>query len=91
MNTVLDRELIEILGDNHQATSADTPLRDDAFVKSDAPNMERIEHHFHAIIKHRIGFAPAHHTQRHKHRKTNHRTQQQRICPQLHHKRNHNL
>lgn len=39
MNTVLDRELIEILGDNHQATSADTPLRADAFVKSDAQKM----------------------------------------------------
>ena len=51
MNTVLDRELIEILGDNHQATSADTPLRADAFVKSDAQKMERIEHHFHAIME----------------------------------------
>lgn len=36
MNTVLDRELIEILGDNHQVTSVDTPRRADAFMKSDA-------------------------------------------------------
>jgi GTP cyclohydrolase IA len=51
MNTLTEKELIEILGDNHQGSSADTPLRKDAFHKSDAEKMRRIEHHFHAIME----------------------------------------
>lgn len=51
MNTLLDRELIEILGDNHHSTNADTPLRTDAFLKSDNEKMQNIEHHFQAIME----------------------------------------
>jgi len=51
MNTVTDKELIELLGDNHQMTSAETPLRLDAFDKSDAEKIRVIENHFHAIMQ----------------------------------------
>jgi len=51
MNTVTDKELIELLGDNHQMTSAETPLRLDAFDKSDAEKMRVIENHFHTIMQ----------------------------------------
>jgi GTP cyclohydrolase I len=51
MNTVIDKELIELLGDNHQMTSAETPLRKDAFDKSDAEKMRVIENHFHSIME----------------------------------------
>jgi GTP cyclohydrolase I len=40
-----------LIGDNHQMTSADTPLRPDAFVKSDDEKMQVIEHHFHSIME----------------------------------------
>lgn len=50
MNTSIDQELFELIGDNHQMTSADTPLRPDAFYKSDADKMKNIEKHFHAIM-----------------------------------------
>ena len=36
MNTTIEKEIFDIIGDNHQMTSAETPLRPDAFVKSDA-------------------------------------------------------
>lgn len=51
MNTVIDKELIELIGDNHQMTSAETPLRKDAFDKSDAEKMRVIENHFHSIMQ----------------------------------------
>lgn len=51
MNTVIDKELIELIGDNHQTTSAETPLRKDAFDKSDAEKMRVIENHFHSIMQ----------------------------------------
>ncbi|GGD33040.1 GTP cyclohydrolase I FolE [Flavobacterium orientale] len=51
MNTLTEKELIELLGDNHQMTSAETPLRPDAFVKSDAEKMETIEKHFKIIME----------------------------------------
>ena len=35
MNTLIEKEIYELIGDNHQMTSADTPLRPDAFDKSD--------------------------------------------------------
>lgn len=50
MNTTIDQELFELIGDNHQMTSADTPLRPDAFFKTDADKMKNIEKHFHAIM-----------------------------------------
>lgn len=51
MNTLLEKEIYELIGDNHQMTSAETPLRPDAFDKSDADKMQTIEHHFHAIMQ----------------------------------------
>jgi GTP cyclohydrolase IA len=47
---LLEKELIELLGDNHQMTSAETPLRADAFDKTDAQKMDVIQGHFHAIM-----------------------------------------
>ena len=51
MNTLLEKELFELLGDNHQMTSAETPLRPDAFVKSDTEKMATIEKHFKIIME----------------------------------------
>jgi GTP cyclohydrolase I len=51
MNTLTEKEIYELIGDNHQMTSADTPLRSDAFVKSDAQKMQAIERHFHSIME----------------------------------------
>jgi GTP cyclohydrolase I len=51
MNTIVEKELFEILGDNHQMTSAETPLRVDAFDKTDLEKMNTIEHHFFAIME----------------------------------------
>jgi GTP cyclohydrolase I len=51
MNNQIEKELFEILGDDHQMTSAETPLRPDAFEKSDAEKMETIEKHFHIIME----------------------------------------
>ncbi|MBK9224646.1 MAG: GTP cyclohydrolase I FolE [Flavobacterium sp.] len=51
MNTLTEKEIYELIGDNHQMTSADTPLRPDAFVKSDAQKMQAIERHFHSIME----------------------------------------
>ena len=51
MNTLLEKELFELLGDNHQMTSAETPLRPDAFDKSDEEKMITIEKHFKIIME----------------------------------------
>jgi len=51
MNTLAEKEIYELIGDNHQMTSADTPLRPDAFVKSDVQKMQAIERHFHSIME----------------------------------------
>ncbi len=51
MNTVIEKELFDQIGDNHQMTSAETPLRPDAFIKSDAQKMESIEGHFRLIME----------------------------------------
>jgi GTP cyclohydrolase I len=48
MNT---QEIYELIGDNHQMTSADTPLRKDAFEKSDEDKMIAIEKHFKVIME----------------------------------------
>ena len=42
--------LIDELGDNHVSTSADTPMRADAFDLSDAEKIKAIEHHFESIM-----------------------------------------
>ena len=51
MNTSIEKELFEMIGDNHQMTSADTPLRADAFDKSDKEKMINIENHFYHIME----------------------------------------
>lgn len=51
MNTPIEQELFEMIGDNHQMTSAETPLRPDAFIKSDEQKMAAIEKHFYAIME----------------------------------------
>lgn len=51
MNTLIEKEIYELIGDNHQMTSAETPLRSDAFEKSDAEKMQTIEKHFHIIME----------------------------------------
>lgn len=51
MKTTIEKELLEILGDNHQMTSAETPLRPDAFIKSDEQKMDTIEKHFRIIME----------------------------------------
>lgn len=51
MNTLIEKEIYELIGDNHQMTSAETPLRSDAFDKSDADKMQTIEKHFHIIME----------------------------------------
>jgi GTP cyclohydrolase I len=43
--------LIDEMGDNHVSTSVDTPMRADAFVKSDDEKIELIEEHFKAIME----------------------------------------
>lgn len=42
--------LMDEIGDNHISTSVDTPLREDAFVLSDAEKIKGIAHHFEAIM-----------------------------------------
>ena len=51
MNKSIEKELFELIGDNHQMTSAETPLRPDAFIKTDEQKMNTIEKHFHAIME----------------------------------------
>jgi GTP cyclohydrolase IA len=51
MNTLTEKEIYELIGDNHQMTSAETPLRADAFEKSDEQKMFAIENHFHKIME----------------------------------------
>ncbi len=50
MNTLTEKEIQQLIGDNHQMTSAETPLRPNAFVKSDSEKMIVIENHFHSIM-----------------------------------------
>lgn len=41
----------ELIGDNHIATSVDTPLREDVFQKSDDQKIQSIKGHFKAIME----------------------------------------
>jgi GTP cyclohydrolase I len=54
MKNTIENEIFDIIGDNHQMTSAETPMRADAFVKSDAEKMEVISKHF-GIIMNELG------------------------------------
>ncbi|MEL6916916.1 MAG: GTP cyclohydrolase I FolE [Bacteroidota bacterium] len=47
----MDKSQIEVLGDNHIATSVKTPLRVDAFEHSDDEKIENIQFHFSKIIE----------------------------------------
>ena len=52
LNTqLLDTFSVDELGDDHIGTSADTPLREDAFLLSDDEKMDKIQHHFKAIME----------------------------------------
>jgi GTP cyclohydrolase I len=51
MNITIDKELFDLIGDNHQMTSADTPLRPDAFFKTEENKMATIENHFFSIME----------------------------------------
>jgi len=47
----MDKKDIEIIGDNHFSSNIQTPLRADAFEKSDDQKIEKIKHHFEMIMK----------------------------------------
>ncbi|TVZ10627.1 GTP cyclohydrolase I [Cellulophaga sp. RHA_52] len=47
----MDKNNIETVGDNHIATSVDTPLRKNAFLKSDDEKISAIQHHFKKIME----------------------------------------
>ena len=51
MSTLIEKELYEILGDEHQMTSAETPLRADAFLRTDEQKKAVIEKHFRSIME----------------------------------------
>ena len=46
----MDKEQIEIIGDNHVSSSVETPLRSDAFDKSDDEKIKNIQYHFGKIM-----------------------------------------
>lgn len=46
-----NKEQIEIVGDNHFSSSIETPLRPNAFNKSDDEKIESIQHHFSKIME----------------------------------------
>ena len=47
---IMDTKKIELIGDNHEFFSLETPLRDDAFVKSNDEKIKNIEKHFTKIV-----------------------------------------
>ncbi|WP_420572080.1 GTP cyclohydrolase I FolE [Kordia sp.] len=47
----MDKEQIELLGDNHIASSVETPLRPDAFEKSDQEKIKNIQEYFGLIMQ----------------------------------------
>lgn len=51
MNTLTEKEIFEIIGDDHQMSSAETPMRKDAFIKTDEQKKAVIEKHFHSIME----------------------------------------
>jgi GTP cyclohydrolase I len=46
-----DKEQIQIIGDTHFSTSTKTPLRADAFDRSDEEKIKKIQHHFKMIMQ----------------------------------------
>lgn len=51
MNTLTEKEIFEIIGDDHQMSSAETPMRKDAFMKTDEQKKAVIEKHFQIIME----------------------------------------
>ena len=47
----MDKLEMELLGDNHISTSTETPLRKDAFKKTDAQKIKAIEYYFAQILE----------------------------------------
>ena len=47
----MDKLEMELLGDNHISTSTETPLRKDAFEKTDAQKIKAIEYYFAQILE----------------------------------------
>ncbi len=46
----MNKEEIELLGDNHVGTSVETPMHPDAFSKTDDEKIKNIQHHFEKIM-----------------------------------------
>ena len=46
----MDTNKIELIGDNHEFFSLNTPLRKDAFDKSDNEKIKNIQIHFRKIV-----------------------------------------
>jgi len=46
----MGKKQLEFMGDNHIATAIETPLRDDAFTKSDEEKIYTIQHYFENIM-----------------------------------------
>ena len=44
------KEQIQIIGDTHFSTSIKTPLRTDAFDKTDDEKIKNIQHHFNILV-----------------------------------------
>ncbi len=51
MSNTLPKPPLEDIGDNHIASSTDTPLRKDAFEMSDSEKIEKIASHFRSIME----------------------------------------
>lgn len=47
----MDKQILEQIGDDHVATSVDTPMRKDAFEKSDAEKISNIQKYFGQIME----------------------------------------
>ena len=47
----MEKEQLELIGDNHISTNVETPLRHDAFVKSDHQKIEAIQKYFAKIME----------------------------------------
>jgi GTP cyclohydrolase IA len=51
LNTVENNLIEDFIGENHIGTSAETPLRPDAFELSDTDKIKKISHHFREIME----------------------------------------
>lgn len=51
MNSIMDKDQIELIGDAHISTNMKTPLRADAFEKSEEKKIKNIQYHFSKIME----------------------------------------